>query len=76
VLVELQKLYPSDADVLYETARVYMKAGTGTVQKMFQETPASFRVNQLSGEIFESQGKYAEAVQQFQEAIVKESKGV
>jgi len=76
VLVELQKLYPSDADVLYETARVYMKAWNGTVQKMFQETPASFRVNQLSGEIFESQGKYAEAVQQFQEAIVKNPKAL
>jgi tetratricopeptide (TPR) repeat protein len=43
---------------------------------MFQETPASFRVNQLSGEIFESQGKYAEAVQQVQEAIVKNPKAL
>jgi tetratricopeptide (TPR) repeat protein len=58
VLVHLKKLYPSDADVLYETARLHMKAWNETVHEMFQQTPSSFRVNQLSGEIFDTQGKY------------------
>ena len=38
---------------------------------MFQKTPASFRVNQLSAEIFEIQGKYSEAVAEFRKAIEK-----
>jgi len=71
VLVSLKKLYPLDADVLYETARMYMKAWNETLHEMFQKTPASFRVNQLSGEIFDTQGNYSEAVEQFREAIAK-----
>jgi tetratricopeptide (TPR) repeat protein len=71
VLVTLKKLYPSDADVLFEAARAYMKAWNETLHDMFQKTPASFRVNQLSGEIFEIQGNYSEAVEQFREAIAK-----
>jgi tetratricopeptide (TPR) repeat protein len=76
VLVRLKKLYPSDEDVLYETARLHMKAWNETVHEMFQQTPASFRVNQLSGEIFETQGNYAEAVEQYREAIAKNPKAL
>jgi tetratricopeptide (TPR) repeat protein len=76
VLVSLKKLYPSDADVLYETARVYMKAWNETLHEMFEKTPASFRVNQLSGEIFDTQGNYSEAVEQFREAIAKNPKAL
>ena len=56
VLDQLQKSFPDDADVLYETARVHMKAWNDAVFQMYQKTPASFRVNQLSGEIFEIAG--------------------
>jgi tetratricopeptide (TPR) repeat protein len=76
VLVHLKKLYPSDADVLYETARLHMKAWNETVHEMFQQTPSSFRVNQLSGEIFDTQGKYSEAVEEFREAIAKNPSGL
>ena len=58
VLEQLQKSFPDDADVLYETAQVHMKAWNDAVFQMYQKTPASFRVNQLSGEIFEIQGHY------------------
>jgi tetratricopeptide (TPR) repeat protein len=71
VLAQLKKLYPADPDVLYESARVYMRAWNDTVQEMFQKTPSSFRVNQLSGEVFDTQGNYPEAVEQFKEAIRK-----
>ena len=71
VLDELRKAWPSDADVLYETARVHMKAWNDTVLQMYRETPASFRVNQLSGEIFETQGRYAEAAAEYRKAIGK-----
>lgn len=71
ILGRLATLYPSDADVLYQTARFHMKAWNDAVFQMFQKTPASFRVNQLSAEIFEIQGRYAEAVAEYRKAIDK-----
>ncbi|MEX2301743.1 MAG: tetratricopeptide repeat protein [Bryobacterales bacterium] len=71
VLYRLKQLHPEDADVLYETARAQMKAWNGIVQEMFEKTPASFRVNQLSAEIFEIQGRHSEAVGEYRKAIEK-----
>jgi tetratricopeptide (TPR) repeat protein len=71
VLDQLQKNFPSDADVLYETAKVHMKAWNDAVFRMYQRAPASFRVNQLSGEILEIQGRYQEAAAEYRKAIAK-----
>jgi tetratricopeptide (TPR) repeat protein len=71
VLDRLQKDFPDDADVLYETAKVHMKAWNDAVFQMHQKTPASFRVNQLSGEIFETQSRYQEAAAEYRKAIQK-----
>jgi len=68
---QLQAAYPADADVLYQTARTHMKAFNDATYQMFQKTPASYRVDQLSGEIFETQGKYAEAAAEYRKAIEK-----
>ena len=38
---------------------------------MYQKTPGSFRVNQLSGEIFETQARYQEAAAEYRKAIQK-----
>jgi len=76
VLEELEKSFPNDADVLYESARFHMKAWNDAVFQMYQKTPASFRVNQLSGEIFEIQGKYAEAASEYRKAIEKNPAGL
>jgi tetratricopeptide (TPR) repeat protein len=71
VVLELQKQFPSDADVLYEAARVHMKAWNDVVFRMYQKMPASYRVNQISAEIFEVQGRYPEAVAEYRKAIQK-----
>ena len=71
VIENLKSLFPDDADVLYQSARLHLKAWNDAVFLMFQKTPASFRVNQLSAEIFEIQGKYAEAIAEFRKAIEK-----
>jgi tetratricopeptide (TPR) repeat protein len=71
VLDKLQKSFPDDADVLYEAARVHMKAWNDAVFQMHQKTPASFRVNQLSGEIFETRARYQEAAAEYRKAIQK-----
>lgn len=67
----LAREFPDDPDVLYENARLHLKAWDGAVERMFQAAPASFRVNQLSAEIFEIQGRYDEAVGEYRKSIQK-----
>jgi tetratricopeptide (TPR) repeat protein len=73
VVTRLESLYPADADVLYQAARLHMKAWNDTLFQMFQEVPSSYRVNQISAEIFEIQGRYAEAAAEYRKAIEKNS---
>jgi tetratricopeptide (TPR) repeat protein len=68
---QLEARYPDDADVLYLAARVHMKAFNDATRRMFEKTPASYRVNQLSAEIFETQNKFAEAAAEYRKAIEK-----
>jgi tetratricopeptide (TPR) repeat protein len=68
---QLETRYPDDADVLYLAARVHMKAFNDATRRMFEKTPASYRVNQLSAEIFETQNKFAEAAAEYRKAIEK-----
>jgi len=71
VVLELEKQFPADADVLYEAAKLHMNAWNDVVFQMFQKTPASYRVNQVSAEIFEVQGRYVEAAAEYRKAIEK-----
>ncbi|HZT37912.1 MAG TPA: tetratricopeptide repeat protein [Bryobacteraceae bacterium] len=71
VIARLEREFPKDADVLYESARLHMRAWNDAVLRMYQNAPASFRVNQLSAEIFETQGRYGEAVAEYRKAIAK-----
>jgi len=71
VVVRLKTLYPGDADVLYQTARLHMKAWNEALFEMFQKVPSSYRVNQISAEIFEIQGRYGEAAAEYRKAIEK-----
>lgn len=71
IAARLQALYPKDADVLYQAARLYMKAWNDTIFRMYRNTPASFRVNQISAEIFETQNRYSEAISEYRKAIGK-----
>jgi tetratricopeptide (TPR) repeat protein len=71
VVLALEKEFPADADVLYISANLHMKAWNDAIYRMYQKAPASYRVNQLSAEVFETQGKYAEAVAEYRKAIAK-----
>lgn len=76
VVARLEAEFPADADVLYQSARLHMRAFNDAVTRMFQRTPSSFRVNQLSGEIFELQGRGAESMAEYRKAIAKNPKAV
>ena len=72
----LKSDYPADADVLYQSARAHLRAWNDVIYQMFQKTPASYRVNQISGEIFEIEGKYREAAGEYRKAIEKNPRAV
>jgi tetratricopeptide (TPR) repeat protein len=71
VVSKLRALYPSDADVLYQAARLHMRAWNEIIYQLYQKAPASFRVNQISGEILETQGRFPEAAAEYRKAIAK-----
>ncbi len=71
LVARLKQLAPSDPDVLYQAARLHMRAWNDTIYQMFQRAPASYRVNQISAEIFEIQGKFSEAAAEYRKAIEK-----
>jgi tetratricopeptide (TPR) repeat protein len=71
VVAQLEKEFPHDADVLYVAAAFHMKAWNDSIYRLYREAPASFRVNQLSAEVFETQGRYTEAIAEYRKAIVK-----
>ena len=71
IVAQLEKDFPSDPDVLYVSAGYHMKAWNDVIYRMYQNAPASYRVDQLSAEVFETQGKYTEAVAEYRKAIAK-----
>ncbi len=68
-LDDLQRRFPDNPDVLYLTAKLHMKAFNDTTYAMFQRTPGSYRVHELSAEIFEVQNRYADAAAEYRKAI-------
>ena len=70
-LSRLQRDYPKDADLLYETARANMRAWNEAVFELFKAAPDSYRVNQISAEVYETQGRYSEAIAEYRKAIEK-----
>lgn len=73
---KLKAQYPADPDVLYQSARLSMRAWNETIYQLYQKAPASFRVNQISGEILETQGHFAEATLEYRKAIEKNPKAL
>ena len=69
LLSDLEKRFPADADVLYTSAKLHMKAFNDATFAMFERAPASYRVHQLSAEIFEIQNRYADAAGEYRKAI-------
>ncbi len=71
LLRKVEARFPADPDVLYESAKLHRKAWDRAVRAMYEKTPASYRVNEISAEVFESEGKYGEAAAQYRAAITK-----
>jgi tetratricopeptide (TPR) repeat protein len=76
VVAQLEHSFPSDPDVLYVSANYHMKAWNDAIYRMYQKAPASYRVDQLSAEVFETQGKFTEAVAEYRKALGKNPKAI
>ncbi len=62
---------PKDPDSLYLAARLHMRAWNESLRELYKVAPGSYRVNQISGEILETQGQFPEAVAEYRKAIAK-----
>ncbi len=69
LLSGLQKQFPSDPDVLYMAAKMHMRLFNDATLAMFQKTPGSYRVHELSGEIFEIENQFSAAASEYRKAI-------
>jgi len=69
LLQRLRQRFPDDPDVLYTAAKLHMKAFNDATFAMFQGAPSSYRVHELSAEIFEVQSRYEQAIAEYRKAI-------
>jgi tetratricopeptide (TPR) repeat protein len=69
LLQHLEARFPNDADVLYSSAKLNMRAFNDATFAMFQRVPASYRMHELSAEIFEIENRYSDAVTEYRKAI-------
>ena len=69
VALELNHLYPDDAEILYHTGRVYGNSAFGAMERLAQVAPASIWRHQAAAEAYESQGGYETALVEYREVL-------
>ena len=69
VALELQRLYPSDPEVLYHSGRIFGNFAFLSVQKLAQVAPNSVWRHLAAAEAHESQGTYDQAIQEYREVL-------
>jgi tetratricopeptide (TPR) repeat protein len=72
VALELDKLYPGDAEVLYHTSKVYGNFAFLNMEKLRREAPHSVWRHLGAAEAYESEGKYDEAIGEYHEVLLIE----
>lgn len=68
----LNKLYPDDPEILYNTSRIYGNFTYLMMEKLRDKAPDSVWMLQASGEAHESQKDYDAAIQDFKHVLVLE----
>jgi tetratricopeptide (TPR) repeat protein len=69
VALELNRLYPDDAEILYQTGKIYGNFAFLTMEKLAQVAPTSVWRHLAAGEAHESQGSYSEAISEYREVV-------
>ncbi len=66
---KLQRWYPDDADVLYQTAELYSELSRRAVNDLLKKHPDSFRIHELAGEAWEAKGNDEQALSEYRRAL-------
>ena len=67
--LELNRLYPNDAEVLYHTGKIFGNYAFLTMQKLAQVAPASIWRHQAEAEAYESQGSNDAAISEYRQVL-------
>jgi len=69
VAMELNRLYPDDPEILYQTGKIYGNFAFLTMLKLAQVAPSSVWRHQAAAEADESQGSYDQAILEYREVL-------
>jgi tetratricopeptide (TPR) repeat protein len=72
VALELNHLYPDDAEVLYHNGRIFGNFAFLTMQKLVQVAPDSIWKHEAAAEAYESQGMNDLAITEFREVLARD----
>lgn len=72
--LELRRLYPDDAEVLYHTARLFGNFAFLTMQHLAEVAPDSVWRHQASAEVYESQEAYDAAIAQYEKVLAMDQR--
>lgn len=67
----LNRDFPDDPEVLYQTVHVYSDLATRASQELVLKAPASYQVHELNAETLEMQGKWDEAAKEYRAILEK-----
>jgi tetratricopeptide (TPR) repeat protein len=69
VALELNRLYPNDPEILYQTGKVYGNFAFLTMENLAQVAPGSVWRHLAAAEAHESQGSYSQAIREYREVL-------
>ena len=69
VALDLNRLYPDDPEILYQTGKIYGNFAFLTMEKLAQVAPGSVWRHLAAGEAHESQGSYDQAIAEYREVL-------
>jgi tetratricopeptide (TPR) repeat protein len=69
VAMELNRLFPDDAEILYQTGKIYGNFAFLTMEKLALVAPTSVWRHLAAAEAHESQGSYGQAIQEYHEVL-------
>lgn len=69
VAMDLNRLYPDDPEILYQTGKIYDNFAFVTMQKLAQVAPSSVWRHQAAAEAYESEGAYSLALTEYRQVL-------
>jgi len=71
----LNRDFPDDPDVLYQSTRIFSDLSTLTSQRLLRVAPGSYQAHQIDAEVLEIQGRNPEAIAEYRK-VAEEAPGL